>query len=102
MKSYHPSLQLLHAEMKTAKASHRPTKKFLYKKMKMKLNISGLSNFKSPRGRILPQVPARRNVFTELLPRNDKGIHRQTRRHTRLTILLLLRGLMGGIYEVCP
>jgi hypothetical protein len=28
-------------------------------------------------------------VFTELLPRNDMGRHRQTHRHTRPTILLL-------------
>jgi hypothetical protein len=30
------------------------------------------------------------NAFTELLPSNDSGIHRQTYRHTRPTIILLL------------
>jgi hypothetical protein len=33
----------------------------------------------------------RGNVFTELLPSNDRGIHRQTHRHSRPTILLLFR-----------
>jgi hypothetical protein len=65
------------------------------------------------------------NVFIELLPSNGREIHRQTQRHTRPTILLLLRvvfvagtrlpsrclatigrihtkahRLVGGIYEV--
>jgi hypothetical protein len=31
------------------------------------------------------------NVFTELLPSNDGGMHRQTHRHKRTTVLLLLR-----------
>jgi hypothetical protein len=30
------------------------------------------------------------NIFTELLPRNDKGLQGQTHRYTRPTILLLL------------
>jgi hypothetical protein len=29
-------------------------------------------------------------MFTELLPNNYKGIHRQTHRHTRPTVLLML------------
>jgi hypothetical protein len=33
----------------------------------------------------------RGNVFTEFLPSNNSGMHRQTHRHTRRTILLLLR-----------
>jgi hypothetical protein len=33
----------------------------------------------------------RGSIFTELLPSNDRGIHWQTQRHTRSTILLLLR-----------
>jgi hypothetical protein len=33
----------------------------------------------------------RGNVFTELLPSNDRGIHRQTHRHMHPTTLLLLR-----------
>jgi hypothetical protein len=32
----------------------------------------------------------RGNVFTLLLPNNDRGRHRQTHRHMRLTVLLLL------------
>jgi hypothetical protein len=33
----------------------------------------------------------RGNVFTELLSSSDRGIHRQTHRHTRPIIILLLR-----------
>jgi hypothetical protein len=32
----------------------------------------------------------RRNVFTEMLPSNDKGIHRETHRYTRPSVPLLL------------
>jgi hypothetical protein len=33
----------------------------------------------------------RGNIFTELLPSNDKGIHRQSHRRTHPTVLILLR-----------
>jgi hypothetical protein len=36
-------------------------------------------------------LPCSGNVLTELLPSNDRMIHRQTHRHTRPTTLLLLR-----------
>jgi hypothetical protein len=41
----------------------------------------------------------RGNVFTELLPSNDGGIHRQAHRHTRPTMLLLLRVFVAA--ETC-
>lgn len=36
-------------------------------------------------------IQCRENIFTALLPRNDRGILRQTNRHTLPTILVLLR-----------
>jgi hypothetical protein len=37
----------------------------------------------------------RGKVFTELLPSNDRGVHRQTHRHTHPTTLPLLRVLVA-------
>jgi hypothetical protein len=58
--------------------------------------------------RLFPLIPhgppptilhCRGNVFTKLLPSNEKGIYRQTHRHTYSVILLLLRVFLAA--ETC-